>query len=332
MPIRNIGAINRLFTQAKVADIVSTLPKPTTPLTDMLFPASKRVQKASPFVSMADIQEVTGAVPLVTRDGKSVPVDAQSTRHNLIEVDPIKVSRFASARDINDMISLGDTESLEAYAREIIENLRNRVSVTTETMVRQAMSGKIEYPYYAENGVSAGKCEIDLGNPNSLSAVTLNAQANLGTLQKVFETLLTEHQQKAGATGTPVFLLGSDVYDKVVTIVTSVQNAPVLWTPDGMKLFGKYDFRTIAMTYTLPGSKNAVPVIGAKKIRIVDLSNTGKLIYASLDDIDAKFAPLPFYAKPIETKDPDGIKFVGEAKPLPALAMKSQSEATATIA
>lgn len=330
MPIRNIGAINRLFTQAKVADIVSTLPKPSTPLMDMLFPASRRVQKASPFVSLADIQDVTGAVPLVTRDGKSVPVDPQSRTHSLIEVDPIKVSRFASARDINDLISLGDTQSLEAYAAEVIENLRDRVSVTAETMTRQAMSGKIEYPYYSENGV-AGKCEINLGSPNALKSTTLAANANLGTLQKWLEDLLTQHQQKAGATGTPVFLMGSEVYNKVVAIVTDVQNAPVLWTAEGMKLFGKYDIRTIAMTYTLPGSNTVNDVIGSNKVRIIDLSNTGKLIYASLDDIDAKFAPLPFYAKPIESKDPNGIKFVGESKPLPALAMKKQSESTVTI-
>ena len=86
------------------------------------------------------------------------------------------------------------------------------------------------------------------------------------------------------------------------------------------------------MTYTLPGSNSPVDVIGANKMRIVDLANPGKLIYAALDDLDANLAPMPFYCKPQEMKDPDGIKLIASSKPLPAFAMKRQSEQTVTTA
>jgi hypothetical protein len=104
-------------------------------------------------------------------------------------------------------------------------------------------------------------------------------------------------------------------------VVAAGTIAPVIWTDTGLTLFGKYKIMTMGMTYILPGTTAAVPVIPAGYIQTVDITNAGKLFYAALDDLDANLAPLPFYAKPIKSDDPSGYKFVSESKPLPAPAI-----------
>lgn len=328
--IKEFGKFSRYFTQQAVADIVSRMPKPSTPMMDLLFPASKRVQKASPFVSVEDITQATGAVPLVRRDGRSYPVDGDAKTRKLIEVDPIKVSRFAPAKDINDLIALGDTASQQAYVAEQTEALRDRVSETCETITRQAMSGRISYPYSTIDG-QGGTCEIELGKPHQLAAASLKG-GNLGTVQKWLEGALTEYQRKAGAVGSPAFLAGAKVYAALVDIiVASPNNAPVVWTAEGMTLFGKYKVVTMATTYVLPGSSAVNQIVADNELRIIDLSNAGKAFYCALDDLDANLAPIPFYVKPIRSEDPDGVKLVGQSKFIPALAMSRQASQTVAV-
>ncbi|MGP1587275.1 MAG: major capsid protein [Treponemataceae bacterium] len=328
--IKQIGTINKLFTQGAIADIVNALPKPSTPVTSLLFPEGKRQQKYSPYVSVEDIKEETGAVPLVLRGGRSIPVDTAENKRTLIEVDPISVSCFASAKDVNDLISLGDTQSIKAFVSENVERLRNRVSQTIEVLCRQAMSGKISYPYQSSNGIS-GTCDIELGSPVNIAKADISG-GTLAQVQRWLENLINEHISKTGTSSNLVILLANNVYNKLVNILTSLQNAPVIWKPDGMVLFGKYDIRSIGFTYQLPGSTKTESVIKDGFARVLSLDYTGKLIFASLDDIDANLAPLPFYAKPIEKKDPDGIKIVGMSKPLPALAISKQTSQEVKIA
>lgn len=318
--IKQFGTFSKFFSQNSIADIVSALPKPSTPMADFLFPEAKRQQKHSPFVAIEDITEETGAVPLVLRGGRSIPIDPTGKKRTLLEVDPVSVSRFASAKDINDLMAMGDAESIKGYVSEQVEKLRNRVSETIEVLCRQAMTGKISYPYQS----SGGTCDIELGTPVAATKADISA-GTLAALQTWLEDLTNTHIAKTGTSSNLVFLLAGNVYSKVVSILTSIQNAPVVWKPEGMVLFGKYDIRSVGLTYTLPGSTTVEKVIKDGFARVLSTDYTGKLIFASLDDIDANLAPLPFYAKAIEKKDPDGVKIVGSSKPLPALALTKQT-------
>lgn len=330
MAIKNFGTFSKYFTQESVADIVASLPKPTTPLMDLLFPANRRVQKASPFVSVADIQGVTGAVPLVRRDGRSVPIDPSKSTNMLVEVDPIKVSRFLSGKDVNDLISLGQAQTIKATVDENIGYLRDRVSETTEVLCRQALTGKISYPYATQGGV----CEIELGKPKTLTPATLKANSTLAEIQGVFEKGLTERQAKIGSAVKPVFMLGATVYNNLITALSSLNggfNGYAKWTDTGLVLLGRYEIMSMALTFVLPGSSEVKSVVADNEIKIIDLANPGKLFYAALDDLDANLAPLPFFAKTWEEKDPSGVKIVGESKPLPAIAMSRVAVITVTV-
>ena len=328
MPVRNFGTFSRYFSQQRIADIVGGLPKPDTQLTDLLFPPERSVQKASPYITARDIKQATGAIPLVRRDGRSVPIDATESVNSLIEVDPFKPSLFVSAKDINDMIAAGESTSVETQLAQWIQELRDSVSASTEILVRQAMSGKISYPYSTING-AGGVCEITLGTPHTLKSASLSASSTLVDVQKMFESALAEHSNKTGATGRPVFLMGYAAYAALVDVLIKMgSSAPVVWNTNGLTLLGKYSIQTAALTYQLPGDKTVHKIIADNSVRIYDQANPGKLIYAALDDLDANLAPLPFYAKPVEVNDPDGVKLIGASKPFPALAMSRQSEFT----
>ena len=226
------------------------------------------------------------------------------------------------------MIAAGESTSVETQLAQWIQELRDSVSASTEILVRQAMSGKISYPYSTING-AGGVCEITLGTPHTLKSASLSASSTLVDVQKMFESALAEHSNKTGATGRPVFLMGYAAYAALVDVLIKMgSSAPVVWNTNGLTLLGKYSIQTAALTYQLPGDKTVHKIIADNSVRIYDQANPGKLIYAALDDLDANLAPLPFYAKPVEVNDPDGVKLIGASKPFPALAMSRQSEFT----
>lgn len=333
MAIKNFGKFSKYFTQQSVADIVSTLPKPTTPLMDLLFPANRRVQKNSPYIAVSDIEDVIGAVPLVRRDGRSVPIDVTKTTKTLIEVDPIKVSRTLPAKDINDLIVAGDELSIKQTVEENILKCRDRISMTTEVLTRQALTGKIAYPYSTENG-QGGLCEIELGTPKTLTPATLKTGSSLDAILSLFDNALIEYQEKIGTAVEPVFLLGKSVYNNLIASLGALSggfNGYAKWTDRGISLFGKYEVVSMALTFVLPGSKDVKSVVADNEIKILDLANAGKLIYAALDDLNANLAPLPFFAKTWEENDPSSVKILGESKTLPAIPMNRVGKITVTV-
>jgi hypothetical protein len=319
MAIRNFGKFSAFFTQKEIADIVSELPKPLTPMADLLFPASARRQKNSPLISIDDIKQETGAIPLIRRNGHSIPVDSGESSRALIEVSPVSPSLFFSGKDINDLINLGEADNIKAFIAEKIEYLRDRVSETIEVMSRQSLSGKINYPYATVNGV-AGTYEVELGTMRVIKPVNISG-FDIPAIQKWLESLYQE-QAKTGASGKPAILMGSAVYQFVINkFIDDKLSHLVAWEEDGVTIMGKYKIRTSALAYTLPGEKTVRQVVGDNEVITLDLANTGKLFFASLDDMDANFAPLPFYAYTIETQNPSGVEIVGISKPLPAPAL-----------
>jgi hypothetical protein len=328
--IKLFGRLLPFFSQASVADIVNELPKPLTPMTDFLFPPSARKQKQSPFISTEEVKTETGAIPLIRRGSASYPVDTTATTRTLIEVDPVSPSVFVPAKDINDLIALGEAESVKAFIAEKIELLRDRVSETIETMSRQSLSGKIDYPYATAEGIG-GSCEIELGKPRELKPVNL-AGADIPKVQTWLESLYQE-QAAAGASGDIVILAGTNVYSLLVNLFVAAKlSAPVVWQSDGLDLFGKYKIRTQGLTYKLPGSNTARQTLPDNQVLVLDRSHTGKLFFAALDDLDANLAALPFYAKPVRSDDPDGVKIVASSKPLPAPALSKMCRQTVAAA
>ncbi len=315
------GRLNAFFNLRNFVDVLTSLPKPQTPMTDLLFPQSKRKQKTSPYIAVSDVKSETGAVPVILRGTKSYAVGQGTKKAELIEVQPLTMSSFISGADLNNLIALGDVDNIKAKLVEITENLRDRTAVSTEVLVCQSLSGKIEYPASREGG-GTDAYVVEIGKSVAMSAANLGpAATSLGDLQKALEGQFVE-QQKTGCASDVRFLTGSDVYGKIVELITKASgNVPVQWTDYGCILFGKYKIMPLSNTYTLPGASSATAVIDAKYIQTVDLANTGKMFYAALDELDARLRPLPFWATHIPSRDPSGVKILSSSKPLPAFAV-----------
>ena len=313
-------ALRAFFTVSNVTDVIASLPKPATPMTDLLFPKNKRKQLTSPYITVADIPEEIEAVPVVVRGTPSFSVneDKRSLRLRLSMNKEVLVSEF------NHLVAMGMTDELNAKFIEIIKDLRDRTSVSTEILACQALSGKIAYPVYTE-GSSNDTYQVELGKLKSLSDSSLTSGSDIGELQKALEEQYME-QQRTGASSDVRFLAGVDAYALVVDLVTKNAGAvPIQWTDYGCVLFGKYKIQAVSSTYMLPGSGTITEVIEAKSMQTIDLANAGKLLYAAIDEFDQQVQPLPFFAT-YEYQSPHSrVKIISSSKPLPAFAVSKST-------
>lgn len=318
------GSLNAFFSLKNFTDVITELPKPKTPMTDLLFPASNRRLKASPFIAVQDIQDETGAVPVITRGSRSYSVGIEKRSLGMIEVAPLTMSRLITGAELNTLAAMGDTDGINAKLSETVENLRDRTAVSTEILVCQSLSGKIEYPVRVEGGAS-DTYTVELGKPVTVSAASLNASSKLSDVLKALETQFIA-QQKTGCAGDVRFLCGSDFYALVIELVAGATgNVPVQWTDYGCILYGKYRLMPMSTTYSLPGKTDVTSVIDSKSVQTVDLTHTGKLFYAALDELDAQMHALPFFASYEEIKDPSAVKVLTSSKPLPAFAVSKST-------
>lgn len=317
---RIIGKLDAFFKMGNFTDIVSTLPKVQTPMTDLLFPESKRKTVASPYINARDIQDETGAVPVVVRGAKSYSIDGGKQKLHNIEVQPFALNRLISGAELNSLIGMGDVESIEAKITDVIRNLRDRTVRSTEILSCMSLSGKILYPIAVEGG-AMDTYSVELGDLKTIAASSLSDASKSGTLQAALEAQYIA-QQETGSAQDVRFLAGTDAYATIMNIVSNTQNGvPVQWTDYGCMLFGKYKIMPVSGTYALPGKTGATPIIESKSIQTIDLTNTGMLFYAALDELDARLRPLPFYATYREEYDPSAIKVMSSSKPLPAFAV-----------
>lgn len=316
MPINT--NLNGFFTQGNIAEVLTKLAKPNSPLRDFLFPESNRKQKASPYIALHEIENATGALPVVMRGAQSYPVNTGKDAVNLFEPAGFRPSDFVSAKDVNNYLAIGNAQGLNALLQEKVEGLRDSITASTEILCAQSLSGTIKYP-----AVSFGANTdyiVNLGQAKTANNVDIKGK-DLGVLQGILE----EHYNKQSQTGAYAdvwFLAGSDAYSGIVKIILDAKgNTAVQWTDFGMVLFGKYKIKQLGGGYILPGETKTTAIIDPKTIKTVDVTNMGKLFYLALDDFDANLAPMPFFAKQVKSDDPSGYKIIGMSKPLPAFAV-----------
>lgn len=313
--IQTKSLLDSYFQKRNVEIEIAKMARPVTPIRDLLFPPSSRKQKASVDIAISEMKNALGAVPVVKRGAMSYPV-SEGEETNVIRPEGFRASSFLSAVQANNFA--GDAASFNALLNEKVENLRDRISVSTEILCAQSLTGKISYPLSAQGGMDT--YSVELGKAKTAAACDI-AGKQIGDVQKELELQYLE-QVKTGAAGNVAFLAGTEAYAALATIAAGAsKNAPVVWNDAGFTLFGKYKIIPTAQTYSLPNANEATPVIDAKTIKTIDLSNAGTLFYLALDDFDARLAATPFFAKYVKRDDPSGYKIIAMSKPLPALAV-----------
>ena len=313
--VNQLITLKKYFTQEAIARTLLALPVIHTPIMDLFFPPERRKQKMSAYLGLAEIEADTGIVPVIKRGSRSYPVDGDTTKIDLIEPMPITPSIFVKAKDINDLISSGVADNVQAFVQEQIERLRNICRQTTEVLCARALSGSIAYKMGTESG-TLKEYAVSLGTIKLMSAIDITGKS-LAQVQGYLEKMYVEMRNK-GYAGDIRFLFSDSPYSMLVTLVLAANNAPVQWTDYGLVLFGKYKIMPMGLSYTLPGAVSATSVLEDKYVQAIDISAPHGLYYCALDDLDANLAPMPYFAKPVASEDPSGYKIIGNSKPFPA--------------
>lgn len=310
---QNITTLKKYFGADAIARRLKEMQPVKTTILDLIFPT--RRQHPSSVLGLDEITENTGIVPVIRRGSRSFPTDADSGGLRFIDPQPITPSLFAKANEINDLFATGMRTSVQAFVDSKIDKLRRICRRTTEVLAAQAISGTIAYKMITEGG-SFVDYSVAYGSTLTLDDTDWT-NAGLADMIKDMEAIYKELQNH-GHSGDIRFLMGDDGYAKLLEKVLAARNIPAQFVDYGLLLGGKYKIAPMGETYTLPGASTASYVVDPKKVCAVDVAAGHALHYCAIDDLEANLQPLPFYAKPVYSDDPSGVKIIGNSKPMPA--------------
>lgn len=319
--------IRGLFSKEAIIRYLTALPILKTPVMDTVF--GDRPQHPLPMLGADDVSLVANPLPVVRRGAPSISAVSESGNITLYEPLPVSAHKSVTGADLLNLQMLrGD--GLEAWAREKADLLRRACRLTTEALCALALTGTVEWPVQLEKG-GWEVYKIEYGVPLSVTPDTLWDAGGV-KLKAVFE-LLTNMQeliQDNGFGGQVVIWAGKAAYNALFAIAeASVTTAKmrVEITEKGINV-GGYLVERRSERNRNPQTGAMTPVVGDDDVVMLALDAGHKLPYCALDDLDARLQPLPFFVKPIETKDPSGYRLVGMSKPFPVPNVKGICRAT----
>ena len=307
--------LKKFFTREAIVESLSRLPELKTPVMDLLF--TDRQNHPFPVVGYKDMGLPAGNIPVVRRGSQSYSLAPTNGSVSMIEVQPVNPSVFLSAADLNNL-KLLDPSGQQTYIDNQIDNLRRACRATAEALSAQALTGKISYPLRAEGGTYL-TYDVDYGTPASVSVTKKwdDANTKVADIVKSMGQIIDALKKTAPAMDV-VFLCGFDVYAALVDKIGALPNSAIAQVgADFISIGGVAKIQLLSANYIDLTTGNAVSAIPAKTVLAVDRSSGFKLMYAALDNMDAGLVPMPFFAQPVTTQDPSGVKIVGESKPLP---------------
>jgi hypothetical protein len=238
------------------------------------------------------------------------------------------VSDFFSAVDLNNWKLLDDV-SKDMVITEKINDMRTVVRNTTEGLCAQALTGTITWPMRLQDGTT-DTYTVDFTNngDNALLSHTVEKDwsDSTKTLVGILDDLIEIETLFANeGYANPSFWCGKTVYlaaMKLAQAANSGKQSPInVQINDRSIQIGGYTLTLATGAYydpsVSPGSTATVKVVGDKKILAFARNAPFTLYYTALDDMYANLLPMPFYARPVEQDDPQGIKVIGKSKPLP---------------
>ena len=320
--------IRGLFTREAIVARLLALPPILTPAMDSVF--TDRPQHPLPLVGKDYILQAAAALPLVRRGAASVAAAPPSGAIDFYEPLPVRPSVTVTGAELNNL-QLLDGRGMEAWAIEKTDYLRRRVRATTEALCALATTGKITYPVKLEGG-GFENWFIDFGNVLSVTPDKLWS-ADGASIKDVMRLLVNMRKaiQMAGfASGGLEIWAGDDAFNTLFGLAENLKSTAqirVEITEMGIQL-GGFLVKLRTEQWKNPDTGTLTPYVPAKGLRMIAKDAGHRLPYCALDDLDAKLLALPFFIKPIVTKDPSGYKLVAESKPFPVVNVNGICEAT----
>lgn len=323
--------LKQYFTPKAVGMRLKQLPILKTTVVDSFF--TRKVNHPFDKVGKSDLTSVGVPAPLISRGAPSLPVGRGLL--SLSDYEPFEIANhdFFTAADMNTMKNI-DQKSIQARLSMVDDNLRRICRMTTEALASVSLTGSISWPVAVEGG-GTDTYEVSFGSPETYTPAKLWDAANIN-VRKVFNDLqeMETIVQNSGYGGVVKYWAGKDVYTALLALVEVYGENPkaklrVEVSSAGITI-GGFTIQKMVETYIHPTTKAATPKVPAHKIMAYASDAVHTLFYCALDDLDGKLAPLPYFSKPITTKDPSGVKIVGRSKPFPVPVVKAICWASVT--
>lgn len=326
--------LRKYFTPAAVAKTLQGLPPISTPVMDLVYPESARVNHPLPVIGADEISKVVKNAPVVKRGTRAVPVGGASEAITYIEPQPVEVSSFVDGVALNNLkmlLATGNEQSIQVYVNNKIDYLRQTCRKTAEAIAAQSLTGTISYPMKTEAGFDT--YTVAFGSTLEFVPAKLWS-ANDATIEEILMDLIKIGKLiKEQGFGTKIrYLAGSTAYIKLAAKVIALADSGTVSakvTDQAIQIAG-FTIELFNGTYVDPSDGSVEDVVPATKICAVAVDAPFTFYYCALDDIDAGLLPMPFYASPEKKKNPSGIEVVGKSKPLPVPVTKAICWATVT--
>ena len=321
--------LRKFFTREAIVDTLGRLPPIATPVMDLLY--KTRINHPFPVVGYRDLGLPQGNIPVIRRGTQSYPLVPKDGSVSMIEVQPVSPSVFLTAADINNLKML-DNSGVQQLVDNQIESLSRVCRMTAEALAAQSLTGAIAYPLRGEGGALLSY-DVSYGTPASVAVAKRwdDAATKIADIIKSLGQMVDAIKKTSAGTDV-VFLAGFDVYAALVDKVAALNNSAVAQVgPDSISFGGVAKVMLLSANYTDIATGSAVSAIPAKTVLAIDKAAGFRLIYAALDNMDAGLVAMPFYAQPIESRDPSGVKILGESKPLPVPNVKAIVKATVLL-
>ncbi len=314
--------LTQFLTVKTIAQAIENGPKVNTPIKNRLFGDARTWPL--PAIPLSEVNKITRNVPVVRRGTQSHAFHTGGLDNMTIEPQGFDVSSPLTATELNNM-KLLPRRSVQEMVNTYLYAHQEVIKLSTEALCAQAMTGRITYPMKDDSGNMLDVYEVEYGAPQRLDVTTAWTATSKPTDIFSHLTAMQKVLSEGGWGGNLHIFAGKKAYDLLMGTINlnAKNNAIVVQIGKDRSSLGQFSFELIATGYTDLNSGNFVSSVPDNEIVMVDLGAPIKLWYCALDDLQANLQPLPFWANPIRTQDPSGIKIKSMSKPIPAPALKA---------
>lgn len=306
----------RFLTPRVLVGELNKMPPLHTPIMDMVYPESAQVNHPFSTIGYEDLPQGIKNIPLISRGSASYALSTDGSKLRFIEPQNLTPSHFVSAATLNDLNNL-DITSQQQFVNNKIDRLRRTTRASKEALAAQSLSGKIAYDLRNADG-AVEKFTVDFGNIHTVTA-SKKFDANGTKLSDVITTvglMIAEIKKKSNATKFEG-LMSWNVYAAIAELANNASTKlPVEVKGDSIGI-GEAVFHVSSETYYDYSTKQNVPVVGEKKLKLVGIDDGFRFFNCRLDSVAEGFASVPFAVREVKQDDPEGIKLIGQSRPMP---------------
>jgi hypothetical protein len=303
-----------------------------TPVMDLVYPTAKQDLYPKPILYKEDLPGAVKNFPVIARGSASYAVPGGKQQVDAYEPFPVEVTKEISDAKLNDLRNLTD-EDINSYLDLQVSRLKEGCKATAEALSIQSLSGKLSYSMQVSPG-SYEEYKADFGSTKS-HTITKKWDAANTTIADIFNDL-TEMSDRIGEDGfdsTVVVLCGADAFKAAVAVISAAgkKGIEVSIGANEINMPGFKLIRAPSKYYAYK-TKQWVKGIADNKVCAVGVDAPFWFPYCSLDNAEANFKAMPFWASVKRSVTGKGYVIAGESKPFPVPIVNAICWADATTA